>query len=178
MIICPLCEHQQEQGLECDQCGRKLASATEPGGPAETGEALEDIDRREVEGDVQIEGLAELEATAHPAVEVGLQPEIQIEPTAMDDVGSVPIDPLGELSVERYVDDAPKTPMGGATVICRYCRHSQARQRLCERCGMSLPVESIAKDRSGSPEASVRCRACGAPVTGSRCGDCGQPVPP
>ena len=31
MIICPVCEHPQAQGDECDQCGKRLSAPRGPG---------------------------------------------------------------------------------------------------------------------------------------------------
>lgn len=41
MTVCPLCEHVQEQGDECDNCGKPLAS---PGAPLPQSEALPDLE--------------------------------------------------------------------------------------------------------------------------------------
>lgn len=171
MIVCPVCEHRQEQGAECGVCGKKLlhGAAAVPYVPL-------------VEG---------LEPTGHGAVDAGSERMGEIEATRFGDVGEVAFDSTPgieetraapvDVSVEPIADverttagipgDAPTALP--AFVVCRYCRtQGMPGERICSRCGMRLPfVESAAA--AGGPEAEDRTCSCGAKVRGGRCGNCG-----
>jgi len=181
MITCPLCEHQQEFGLECEACGKDLGALGALGPPPARDEPLEGLERQELVGDVASEPLLDLELTPYQRVEVAAEVTPELERTAVEPVGEVPVEPMIDLSHDRANDTDPRTPMEEGPVTCRYCRHVQPPQRLCERCGMSLPSRAVAAPSSASvrvPEVRARCRFCGAPaLAGQRCGDCGREVP-
>ena len=181
MITCPLCEHQQEFGFECEQCGKDLGTLADLGLPPTRDEPLEGLETHEAVGDVAPETLPEIERTTYAPAEVSPDVTPEIELTAHGSVGEVPVEPLIDLTVDRVVDDEPRTPQVKGSVSCRYCHHVQPEQLLCERCGMSLP--RLAGTAAARVPVSVirphdemtRCRACGAPAkVGQRCGDCGH----
>jgi len=169
MVVCPLCENTQEGGSECEVCGRRL-----PAPP----EWLASIDA--------LEGL-EPTLQAGPG-EVALTPVPGLEPT-LAAVVDVPDDPpLEEIEatrtapVEVAVESVPDLERGGeaipgdvptpypAVVSCRYCRApAEPGQRICERCGMRLPVADAVAPEAGE----ARLCSCGAPVRGGRCPACG-----
>lgn len=165
MITCPLCEHQQELGFECEQCGKDLGTLADLGPPPTRDEPLEGLETHEAVGDVAAEILPEIEPTAHGSV------------------GEVTVEPMIDLTVDRAVDTEPRTPLAQGSVSCRYCHHVQPAQLLCERCGMSLPRLAGTVAAPGPvtrpPGEMTRCRACGAPAkVGQRCGDCGHEIDP
>lgn len=180
MITCPLCEHQQEFGLECEQCGRDLGALADLGPPPTRDEAIEGLESRELVGEVAIESLVDLEATPYAAVEVLPDVTPELERTALSSVGEVPVEPMLDLTTDRAVDAEPRVAVEQGDVTCRYCRHVQPAQRLCERCGMSLPRRGgveLAPVVARASDETTRCRACGAPArVGQRCGDCGHLV--
>lgn len=170
MIVCPVCEHAQAQGAECEVCGKRLlpAGAGLPSAPP-------------VEG---------LEPTHHAPVDAAESALPDLEPTRARDVDApaetipdldhgraAPVDVAGELvpdlerAGEAIPGDAPTAVP--AVVTCRYCRTpAHPGERVCGRCGMRLPVfERPAA--AGTAEEAPRLCSCGAPVTGSRCRACG-----
>lgn len=163
MIVCPLCEHQQAQGTECDGCGKVLVS----GGAAK----------------VEVSPLPELELSrvrAGPDLPAVRLPDL--EATGAPGVGPVPVQPLPELEAGRAPADGTRTAAPVGPVTCRYCRNVQAEGAVCERCGMRLPkLAAPVEARGPAPKGEAvwtRCRKCGAPAKGGeRCGDCGHPVP-
>lgn len=165
MITCPLCEHQQELGFECEQCGKDLGTLADLGPPPTRDEPLEGLETHEAVGDVAAEILTEIEPTAHGSA------------------GEVTVEPMIDLTVDRAVDTEPRTPQVQGSVSCRYCHHVQPAQLLCERCGMSLPrlarTAAAPVPVTRPPDEMTRCRVCGAPAkVGQRCGDCGHEIDP
>jgi len=154
MAVCPVCEHQQDQGDECEVCGRRLAERGVPG--------------------VTVAPMADLEPTAASA-SAALAPEEAppwLEPTALPaSPGAV----VEALEVERAPSSGPEEPRPPPpSAVCRYCRTSAAPGEVfCASCGMRL-------DRC-RPEAEAparRCRACGARVAeGTTCRVCGARIP-
>jgi methionyl-tRNA synthetase len=186
MIVCPVCEHQQAAGEECEQCGKKLV----------VGRAL---------AAVPVQALPELEQTVHTGpLNVVAQPMPELEATKLASPAQVPaermqelevnqvvrpglavqIDKMTELDTGREADDGQKTAAPSGAVGCRYCGNVQAEGLMCDRCGMRLP-RTPAAAVAGSPVAKkfketvwVRCKKCAAKAkAGERCGDCGQEVP-
>jgi hypothetical protein len=169
VIVCPLCEHVQAQGADCDVCGKKLlrGAAAIPAVPAVDG----------------------LEPTLHAVVEAGYERVPGLEPTRHEDVLTLEepapdvdhgraarVDPAIELfpELERIGDDVPEDAptRSPATVTCRYCRTpAAAGDRICGRCGMRLPAFAAGSGVDvGS--AARRC-GCGALVAGAVCPSCG-----
>jgi len=63
MSVCPLCEHVQETGYECDVCGRRLAA--DPAGEAVPASPLEGLELTQaVPAEVDSALLTDLEPTA------------------------------------------------------------------------------------------------------------------
>ena len=142
-MICPVCEHSQESGIECEVCGKAL------GGLGGLGPAPVQIQRMEgLEvtvpeklGEVPVEKMGELEVTRFAAVNVAPETTPDVEYTARAAVGDVPIDRVPDMSEDRVPDDGQRTAFAEGPVTCRYCRNVQATGAICERCGMKLPVD-------------------------------------
>jgi hypothetical protein len=151
MIVCPVCEHAQAQGAECEVCGRSFGRA-----------AVRPL----------VAPLEGMETSRLPAgADVATSPLLGLESTAMAPVDAdAPPFPGLERTAAAIPGDGP-TPFP-AQVVCRYCRTPAAPgQRLCGRCGMRLPVIASA---APAPEAeSPRVCSCGTPVSGALCPSCG-----
>ena len=171
MITCPVCEHVQAAGSECEVCGRHLVAGRGTDAPVAPLEGLEptglgagadaplelvpglEPTRLEGWGEAPPEPVQDLEATATAPVQVAPEVMADLEPT-----------------FAPPVDDGP-TPLLAA-VICRYCRTEAAPgERRCGRCGMRLPVP-FAPSSAAVTEALRLC-SCGTPVTRSICPACG-----
>lgn len=171
MVVCPLCEHAQETGIECEVCGRRMPDAPEITAPVPILPELEPTlapETREVP-EAPVPGL---EVNAHAPVAAPtpeLIPDLERSAAAPVDVA---IEPLPD--VDREMDglpvDAP-TPFP-VLVVCRYCRtEAQLGEKLCARCGMRLPT--IALVPAPSEDDAPRLCGCGAPVRSPRCPVCG-----
>lgn len=192
MIVCPVCEHPQAQGLECDVCGKDLSSLGELGGLDDLGGlgpppvAVEAVPGLEVTvpdrvGEVPVERDAALEVNlAAPVGEVRVELVPDLDPTAAP-VGEVPVERMTELDLDRAPDDGVRTPVATGAVTCRYCRNVQTSGAICDKCGMKLPRvagEEQAAVVKGAELPWVRCRFCGAPnPQEERCKECGRLLP-
>jgi len=167
MPVCPLCEHAQPDGAECEVCGKRLPAPQEAQARAEA--PMEELEPT-LHGAVATttSALPEMETTRHPPAHAAVEP-LELEPTR-----AAPVDPPVEAmaDVERTElglpgDDRTALP---AQLTCRYCRSPAGPgDRVCARCGMRLPV-------FGAPAARdlvVRRCGCGAEVRGSLCPACG-----
>lgn len=173
MAICPLCEHAQATGDECQVCGHKL---TGPG--------------TEI---APVAPLAGLEPTRMEAVEIAAETVPDLEPTRMEAVAVPPedsswVDAMRAAPAQEGVADpvpglehhrAEPLPDEGpaldplAPVVCRYCRSTaMPGDRFCSRCGMRLarfePVRM-----AGAERGELVCRDCGSLGAGPRCRRCG-----
>lgn len=171
MIVCPVCEHAQPDGAECDVCGKKLLSgAAIPYVPPVEG--LEPTLYTPI--DAATPPLAELEPTLHRDVAVRLDatPDLDGGRAGPVDVAADPVPGL-----ERTGDDAPLDAPTAVPAVptCRYCRTpAQPGERVCGRCGMRLPVVA---ERAGEGEPLTRRCGCGVEVLGGRmCPSCGARV--
>lgn len=170
MIVCPVCEHAQAQGAECEVCGKKLLR-----GPAAIPfvppvEGLEPT--RHADVDAGAPYLPELEPTRHAAIDSAPGTAMELEPgrAAPVDVADDPVPGL-EHGGEAIPGDAPTAVP--AIVICRYCRTpAPPGERVCGRCGMRLPVF----ERPPEEEVAGRRCSCGTVVTGVLCPTCGARV--
>ncbi len=185
MVTCPVCDHQQDFGVECDVCGKNLGGLDDLGPPPIREERVEglEVTLHEPSGEVAVERIGELEVTRHAPVEVAADRTPDVEPSSLPDAGPVNVERLAEMQVDRVPDDGQRTVLPSGPITCRYCRHVQAAGSLCDRCGMKLPtvivVPGVVTGTLLKVEVvKVRCRSCGAPATaGERCGDCGREVP-
>jgi len=181
MILCPVCEHPQEQGDECDNCGKKLVArpeatvATAPIPELEaTQVALKGLP-------VQAERLAELELTSLPGgPDLPEQPVPDLEMTRMQAVGTPPPEIVADLETGRAADDGVRTEVSQEAVVCRYCRTpNPLTNALCERCGMRLQKVSVGVSATKGTDSQlaegwIHCRDCGTPVeSGKACRNCG-----
>jgi len=171
MIVCPVCEHAQAQGAECEVCGRKLlhGAAAIPAVPPLEG--LEPT-RLDEAVDAPADSVPDLEPTLAAAVDVDAPPVADVEPTlaAPVDVDAAAIPDIERTSAEIPGDEATPLPI---TAVCRYCRTpAMPGERICGRCGMRLPVLD-APPTSAPGQAEALCPSCGAPAAGPRCRSCG-----
>lgn len=181
MVVCPVCEHSQAGGPECEVCGRRFEGAPDAGAvaaPAPLFEGLEPTSRPEavaVPGELVV-GLEPNQAAAVQVPPSQPFPEIEQTRRAPVEVAVVVIP-----DVERTGDAVPAeepTPYP-AVVVCRYCRTEAAPgEKLCSRCGMRLPtVAAAALAASAGGEEDVHLCGCGTPVRGPRCPSCGARRP-
>jgi len=170
MIVCPVCEHSQERGLECELCGRSFAGAPEPTAPAAPMAELEPT-RAPPAGAAREERVPGLEVNAHDPVEAppaAIFPDLEPSAAAPVDVTTQPIPDL-DRGLEGLPADEP-TPFP-AVVVCRYCRtEAQLGEKLCSRCGMRLPTVALVPPPAAE---EARVCSCGTPVRGSLCRACG-----
>jgi len=183
MTLCPVCEHQQQAGLECEVCGKDLSALAGLGGLAPPPVEIERVAGLEATvpervGDVAVERFAELEVNTFAKVQVAPEVTPGVEPSRMAPVGDVPVERVTELAEDRAPDDGVRTAAPSGQVTCRYCKNVQATGTVCDRCGMKLPRALAIESAAAQPD-WVRCRACGAPgPVGERCKECGRPVEP
>jgi hypothetical protein len=172
VITCPVCEHQQPDGAECEVCGRAPAAF---GGEDAPVAPLDGLEPTLFEG-----GLSAVDAAVLPELEPTLQPSVgavsaipipELEPTAAE-----PVEARGELVPDLEPTAAPAS--GDAPtelplfLTCRYCRTPAGPgDQLCARCGMRLQVPS--GPGPGPAEAGLRFCSCGTPITRSICPACG-----
>jgi hypothetical protein len=181
MIICPVCEYQQAQGDECDQCGKKL-QAPRPIAVAVT--TLPELEQTQVAGGkvaVEVQAVPELELTRQKAGP-DLPPEVvpDMAPTHIDKraVAAVPVEQMPDMDTGRAEDDGVRTMAPIGPVVCRYCRNVQSEGLVCDKCGMRLPrayTQPTAQAR-GASEGTLwkdcpRCRTPNRP--GRTCTSCG-----
>jgi hypothetical protein len=171
-MICPVCEHQQLTGSECEVCGRRLAegAATDPGiAPLEGLEVT-----RFAPVDADGERVQDLETTHHLPVDVPPEAPVELDPTCAEPVDVVPeVTPGIERTHVELIGDGP-TPLP-AFVVCRYCRTAASPgERICARCGMRLPV--FAAGQLPQVAEVQRLCSCGSPVQGPLCFACGARV--
>jgi hypothetical protein len=180
MTVCPVCEHQQELGFECEVCGKDLSGPLAGLGPppvaVERVAGLEQTLQDRV-GEVGVDRLAELEQNAMPKVgQVASEVPPDLETSSMAPVGEVPVDRVPDMADDRAADDGVRTAAPTGQVVCRYCKNVQQMGTVCDRCGMKLPGALVTEVSRPKIEL-VRCRACGAPgPVGERCKECGKMV--
>lgn len=182
MIICPLCEHQQLQGDECDNCGKKLQA---PRPVAVAVAPLPELEQTQFAGGrapVVAETVPELELTRQKAgPDLPPQAVPDLAPTRLDRraLAAVPVAQMSDIDTGRAEDDGVRTMAPIGPVVCRYCRNVQGEGMFCDRCGMRLP--RVRMDFTGTPSASanegsswVNCPRCTTPNRpGRSCTTCG-----
>jgi hypothetical protein len=180
MTVCPVCEHQQEVGFECDVCGKDLSGPMADLGPPpvaiERVAGLEQTANDEV-GDVGVERVAELELNAMPKVpELPREWTPDLQTSRFAAAGNVPIERVADLTEDRAADDGVRTAAPSGQVVCRYCKNVSPAGTVCAHCGMRLP-RALALESTKPQVQLVRCRACGAPgPIGEQCKECGRMV--
>lgn len=184
MITCPVCEHQQASGFECEVCGKELGGLSALGPPPSREERLEGLEPNAAGpmGEVPVARLEGLEPSRFEGVaQAPAEVVAGLEATRLERVGEVPLEVFDDLTPDRAPDDGQRTVLSADQVTCRYCRQPQAPAASCVRCGMSLPrvqVSEVGVILGMVEEVAGRCRACGAPGrAGQRCGECGTLVP-
>jgi hypothetical protein len=188
MSVCPICEHRQEFGLECEVCGKDLGDLGGLGPPPVAAERVEGLEVTVPErvGEVQVDLVGELEATAFEGAQgpVGADVMPDLDTGRSANVGLVSVERIADLAQDRAVDDGVRTAAPTGAVMCRYCRNVQASGLICNTCGMRLPKPAPPQptQASGSnvvySRGDARCKACGAPATpAQRCSECGALTP-
>lgn len=174
MTVCPVCEHPQESGAECEVCGKRFAPGTLPVPPVPRMEGLEPTLQAAVELDPGAIGtIAELEPTLAAPVDAPEETTPGVEPTraAPVDVDAVEIPDLERLTVEIPGDAPTVLPLAPT---CRYCRTpSVPGERMCSRCGMLLPRIDVELVPAGADGLHV-CTNCGTLTTRDLCPACGS----
>lgn len=187
MIACPVCEHQQAFGVECEVCGKDLGDLGGLGPPPVSAQKLEGLELTVPErvGEVAVDRVGELEVTSFAGGRAPVQTEVvpDLDPGRAGPVGAVPVERIADLSLDRAPDDGLRTAAPVGAVTCRYCRNVQATGLLCNTCGMRLPKAATPAAPDAAPQGTyargdVRCKACGAPATpAQRCTECGALAP-
>jgi hypothetical protein len=173
MIVCPVCEHAQAQGAECEVCGKRLVVGLSP-----ADRAIPPVDGLEptrfVSSDVLDERLPDLEPTLRGAdapFREERTPDLEATAAAPVDVDSPPVPDLERTDLV-VPDDGPT--LLPEVVTCRYCRTPAAPgERICGRCGMRLPIASALSPKAAAEE--LRVCTCGTAVRpdASLCPACG-----
>jgi hypothetical protein len=173
MIVCPVCEHHQEAGSECEVCGRHLVAGRGTDAPVVPLEGLEQTAFAAIPTPAAglDAALADLEATRFEAADVLLVEVVpDVEPTRAEAVEvEVEATPDLERTLAEPLDDGASPIL--ASAVCRYCRtEAPPGEAYCGRCGMHL---STYQPPASSPSVPPAICSCGAPVTRSRCPACG-----
>jgi hypothetical protein len=177
MIVCPVCEHPQDQGSECDVCGKRLVAGISPSDlaiPAVVG--LEPT--LYLPADAVEERMPDLEPTLRGSGDASFAddrtPDLEATRAAPVDVEASPAPDL-ERTAAGIPDDAPT--LLPEVVLCRYCRTPAAPgERICARCGVRLPVIPALTGATGADElVNLRVCTCGTSVRpgASLCPSCG-----
>ncbi len=169
MIVCPVCEHPQAQGAECEVCGKALATGA---AAAADVPALDGLEPTSVGSgvDAPVERVAELEPTAFRAAPDALPEPLPLEETRVAPV-DVEVEPAPEIErLDAAIPDDGRTEVP-LFVTCRYCRtEAMPGERVCARCGMRLPDFGGPAPAGAIP---VRLCGCGMIVRGTACPSCG-----
>jgi hypothetical protein len=183
MIVCPMCEHQQAPGIECEVCGKKLATAAPVAVAVATLPELEQTQLAGGRAPVAVASIPDLELTHRdsvPNVTVQAVPELDTGRSAK--VGNVAAAPMQDMDTGRAAAIGAKTVAPTGPVICRYCRTPQ-EGAVCENCGVRVPKARLA---SAGPTREARvaagertkCPKCSSPAhAGRACVTCGTLVP-
>lgn len=173
MVVCPVCEHQQDAEVECEACGTPLRARSERGaGPAP---ALEDLERTAIAPAgtpaETPEPLPDLQPTGHEAggsaepEDVSAWIERCVPPTSIE----VVVEPLEVERIAPQRRDAPRR--APPELSCRYCRTVlPADETFCPRCGVKVAVRWEQEREAGEAR---RCRFCGGMGQGAACPACG-----
>lgn len=185
MIICPVCEHQQAQGDECDNCGKKLqVPRTVAAAAVATLPELEQTHHQGGRAPVETQALPELDSTRQKAgPDLPAQLVQDLEHTRAAPIDKVSVEALPDLDTGRAADDGVRTAAPTGAVVCRYCRNVQAEGLVCDRCGMRLPrarPTQAAATPGGAVDGEapwIPCQKCRTPTRPNKlCTVCGTRV--
>jgi ribosomal protein L32 len=185
MIICPVCEHQQAQGDECDNCGKKLQAPRAVAAVAvATIPELEQTHHAGGRVAVDAPTIPELDHTRQQAgPDLPPQAVPDMETTRAAPIDKVTVEVVPELDTGRAADDGVRTAAPTGAVICRYCRNVQAEGLVCDRCGMRLPRARMAPAATAKGGVSAEdltwlpCQKCRTPTRPNKiCTVCGTRV--
>lgn len=185
MIICPMCEHQQAQGIECEVCGKKLAVAAPIVAAVSTLPELEGTQLAGGRAPVAVAAIPDLELTRQAPVHAGaVQPVAELDTGRAVAAGNVVVAPIQDMDTGRAVSDGLRTALPTGPIVCRYCRTPQASGLICERCGMRLPKlrQTAPAPAAGSELVAAgewtKCTKCHTHTRAGRaCVSCGTHVP-
>lgn len=183
MIICPVCEHQQAQGTECDNCGKQFVATKTPDLPVTALPELEGTAIAGANAPAPVAKLAELEETklqSGPDLPAMAVPDLDLARAAPVQVAPEVVADLEGHRIET--NPAELTPAPSGAITCRYCRNVQAEGSVCNVCGMRLPRYAAA---GADPYANAKAdqlpqirHACGVLTrVGAPCKSCGVFVP-
>jgi ribosomal protein L32 len=185
MIICPMCEHQQAQGTECEVCGKKLTAAA----PVAVAVApLPELEQTQLAGGrapVQTAAIPDLEVTRQqPVQNIAVQPVPELDTGRAASAGNVMVAPIQDMDTGRALSDGLRTAAPTGPVVCRYCRNVQESGAVCDRCGMRLPKARLAQAEAAPSSGRVpagewtKCSKCQSNARAGRaCVSCGTPIP-
>ncbi|NBD09360.1 MULTISPECIES: hypothetical protein [Corallococcus] len=167
MIICPVCDHVQSEGEECEGCGRRFPDLVNaPPAVVAPMPELELTHHAGGRAEVDAPPLPELDLTrlrSGPDLPAMSVPDLEL--TRSGDTGAVPVAPMMDLDTGRAQDDGVRTAAPVGAVTCRYCRHVQAEGLMCDGCGMRLPRARVAapvaaKGRGADAGERIPCPSC------------------
>ena len=186
MIICPMCEHQQAQGIECEVCGKKLSA---PPPVAVAVAPLAELEQTQLAGGrapVPTAPIQDLEMTRQQSVAAGpVQPMQDMDSGRSSAAGNVVVAPVEDMDSGRVQSDGVRTAAPVGPVVCRYCRNMQETGAVCDRCGMRLPKARLAATEAAPASSGLvptgewtKCTKCMTNTRAGRaCVSCGTHVP-
>lgn len=180
MVVCPVCEHQQASGEDCEVCGKRLAGPGVVPLPVEPLAGLEPT-AADATGDAYEDLMPGLEPTRMAPADAIVLPATEIEPTRMAPVDA-PIETVpGFEPTETEPIPGDVTAALPAVQVCRYCRTpAPPSDVICGRCGMKLQLFAPAAPEATMPgePVPVRCFSCATLNTGPErfCSGCGALV--
>lgn len=178
---CPVCEAENAaDALECDNCGKQLATEADVLEDVAPIPGLEQTLQDAV--DVPTQAMTELEGTqlASPDLQVDVAPTPGVEHTQIEQDPQAPINWVaGQVALDsgRELDNDPRTPAPEDTGVCPWC-NAPATGAVCDNCGRRRSRYSTppAAEARAATTDTVLCPACFARVAaGLRCAECGVP---
>lgn len=180
MILCPVCEHSQAQGAECERCGKQLVVVKVPDLPVAVLPDLEITKMAGTDAPVQVMPLQDIEITklaAGPDLPVQQVQDMESTHTAPVNVHALEIDGLEQHRLESNPAERTRVPEG--PIACRYCGTPGLPGSFCDGCGKKHAsfVQPGARDAKGgfSKDAAPMVRhACGVLTRAlMNCSSCG-----